>query len=102
MTKVFSSDNENLHVVRIQRSEGKLSTELDGETVILDTQTGGYSSHDSIGTIIWNVLEQPVLVKNIIDKILSEYEVEQEECRQDVLDFLADLHDRGLVTVRIN
>lgn len=102
MTKVFSSDNENLHVVRIQRSEGKFSTELDGETVILDTQTGGYSSLDSIGTIIWNVLEQPVLVKNIIDKILSEYEVEQEDCRQDVLDFLADLHDRGLVTVRID
>lgn len=102
MTNVFSCDNEKLQLTRLQRAEGKLSTELDGETVILDTKKGGYSSLDSVGTEIWNALEQPICFEKIVDRILGKYEVGRQQCIDDVREFLGVLHERGLIAVLTN
>lgn len=99
MTEVFSRDNENLQLTLLRRAEGTLSTELDGETVILAAGSGGCSSLDSVGTLIWNALEQPVRVGEIVDRILAEYDADRKECMHDARTFLAELHDRGLVAV---
>jgi hypothetical protein len=100
MTKVFSRDNNKLHDLVICRGEDKLSTELDGETVILDIASGVYSGIDSVGTAIWNLLENPVSFTTIKQELLENYDVEEEQCINDLLDFLQILADNNLIVVR--
>lgn len=99
MSQLFSRNNENLQELCVRRDEDKISTELDGETVILDIPSGMYSSLDPVGTTIWNLLETPVAFRTIVGEILNAYDVSEEQCITDVLDFLHNLSERGLIVV---
>lgn len=100
MSKVFSHDNENLFDLVICRAKDKISTELDGETVILDIASGVYSGLDPVGTAIWNLLENPVAFKAIVEEIVSTYEVSEDQCVSDLSDFLTSLSAAGLIAVQ--
>ncbi len=94
---VISENNPRLNDLVFYRPQDKLSTELDQETVILDMESGIYSQLNPVGTTIWNQLEQPVALTTIIQKIVTVYEVKEEECRKDVLTFLQDLSRNELI-----
>jgi hypothetical protein len=98
--EIFSLNNKELFAMTLCRAKDSISTELDGETVILDIASGIYSGLDTIGTFIWNQLEQPVAIAALRDKILEKYEVTDEQCVADLLVFLKDLADNGLIVVR--
>ena len=99
MSKVFSHDNENLFDLVICRAKDKISTELDGETVILDIASGMYSGLDPVGTAIWNLLEKPVGFKDLVAEILDSYVVSKEQCVTDLLNFLENLSTSNLIDV---
>ncbi|WP_136809672.1 PqqD family protein [Desulfosediminicola flagellatus] len=82
------------------KSREKLSTELDGETVILDINSGMYSGLDPVGTTIWNLLEKEVTFSQIVEEILDNYDVSEEQCINDLIDFLNDLEKNGLIVVQ--
>lgn len=95
--EVFSSNNEKLFQVVLRRTKGSMSTELDGETVILDLASGTYSGLDAVGTFIWNQLEQPSTIAALGEAILGKYDVSEAQCLADLLDFLRVLADNGLI-----
>jgi hypothetical protein len=96
--EVFSSNNERLSQVVLRRTKESMSTELDGETVILDLASGTYSGLDAVGTFIWNQLEQPATITALRGAILGKYDVSEAQCLADLLDFLMVLADNGLIT----
>jgi hypothetical protein len=102
MPQPISRDNENLFELVLCRKEGKISTELDGETVILDLVSGMYSGLDQVGTAIWNLLEKPVFFKVIVTEIVDAYDVTEEQCIADLLEFLNSLFENGLIVVQQN
>lgn len=83
----------------ISRAEGKLSTELDGETVILDMESGQYVGLDIIGTRIWDLIENKISVQGLVEVLVEEYDVERHDCLQDVQHFLSELAGNGLIVV---
>ncbi len=97
--KIFSLDNPKLAATTLCRAEGQISTEQDGETVILETASGNCSQIDPVGTIIWNSLNQPTTFNAVRDEILGTYDVTEERCTGDLLIFLKDLADKKLITV---
>ena len=44
---------------------------IDGEAVILDMKTGVYYSLDTVGTEIWNLLDNGATETELIDKIVT-------------------------------
>lgn len=96
----FTLENKELDNLIIIRGEDKISTGLQGETVILDLASGGYSRLDEVGTTIWNLLEQPMSFRDVCLGLMAEYAVEEAECRCDLLSFLKDLADKQLITVK--
>lgn len=98
-SEVISENNPQLDDLTFYRHEDKLSTELDQETVILDMDSGIYSQLNAVGTTVWNILAKPASLSFIIEKVVSTYEVKEEECREDILKFLRDLADNQLITV---
>ncbi len=83
----------------ISRAKTNVSTELDGETVILDISSGIYSGLDPIGTEIWNILQQPMSFALLREQIIKNYDVSKEQCTQDLMVFLQKLLDNNLIAV---
>jgi hypothetical protein len=96
---IFTLDNQKLFELILYRAKDSISTELDGETVILDIASGIYSGLDFMGTFIWNQLEQPVSIASLRDAIIERYDVSEEQCVADLLDFLRDLTDNRLIVI---
>ena len=97
-TDYFSPDNKTLNSTLIRRGENCRETELEGEVVLLDLSTDMFVSLDQIGSSIWKLLEPPTTFATLCQTLMKEYDVEENVCRADVLSFLRDLSENGLIT----
>ena len=70
-------------------------TELAGEKVMIDFETGKYFLVKGVGNDIWDMLEEETTPAIIIDKLLKEYDVSAEECEKSVMNFLAKMQELG-------
>ena len=75
-------------------------TDLAGETVILNLNSGVYYSLTGVGVRVWELIQAPKTVAGIQDVILTEYEVDAQRCRHDLLVLLQDLAAHGLIEVK--
>ena len=78
----------------------QISCEVNGEAVILHFDSGKYFGLNEVGTLVWNMMKQPRSVCELRDAILSEYEVEPEQCEHDLLGLLRELRESGLIDIR--
>ena len=81
----------------ICRNPNAISSELDGEAVILDMELGKYHSLDSTGTRIWALLEDKISLDDMVLQLIEEYSVEREQCTTEVEEFINRMADLGLV-----
>lgn len=72
-------------------------TDLSGEKVMVDFEQGKYFMIKGVGNDIWEMLADDVLVADIMDKLLQEYDVTVEQCEKEVLDFLTNLENFGII-----
>jgi hypothetical protein len=84
-------------VVAAQR---QVSSDLAGETAILNIDSGVYYRLDPIGARIWSLMQEPRRVVDIQGAISAEYEVEPERCARDVVALLEKLLAQGLIEVK--
>jgi hypothetical protein len=82
-----------------QYSEKVLFQELDGEAILLDLASEQYFGLDELGTRIWQLLQQHSRLADVHAALLAEYDVPSEQLQADLLDFIQQLTDSGLVTV---
>lgn len=80
-------------------SEHQTSAQVDGEEVVLDLERGIYYGLNAMGSQIWSMIQSPSTVGEVIDAIVEEYDVSREQCADDVVAYLHDLEDSGLVEV---
>ncbi|MEH7096698.1 lasso peptide biosynthesis PqqD family chaperone [Neobacillus vireti] len=80
---------------------GNLVSDMDGEKVMLSIKNGKYYNLGGVGGDIWEQLEKPVLVSNIIKNLMSKYNVVQNVCEEQVLSFLLLLEEEQLIDSRI-
>lgn len=80
-----------------QRVAHTVSAELESGLVIMDVESGRYYSLNETAYAIWNFLEEPRSFREIISKLIAEYDVPADRCRQTVATLLADLEARNLV-----
>lgn len=72
-------------------------TEIDSEKVMMDLNKGRYFSLNKVGSRIWDMLENKIMVQDLINLLLNEYDVNYEECKEKVLNYLNDLYKGGLI-----
>ncbi|MBQ1689180.1 MAG: PqqD family protein [Lachnospiraceae bacterium] len=84
--------------------EGKITiknvpniTELAGEKVMVDFQQGLYFMLKGTGNAIWDLIEDGIAVKTIIEKLTEEYDVSEEECTAATISFLEKLEKFGFI-----
>ncbi|WP_207737562.1 lasso peptide biosynthesis PqqD family chaperone [Clostridium sp. D43t1_170807_H7] len=74
-------------------------TDLDGEKVMMNLEKGEYFMMNEVGSRIWEIISKPINVKDIIETLRSEYEVDEETCKCTVIDFLTGLNHAKLISI---
>jgi hypothetical protein len=85
--------------VPIGRSPDVVTSEADGEAVLLNLETGAYFSLNPIGAVVWEWLEQPHALDAIAAALSARYEVHRAKASEDVARMLVRMRDRGLIVV---
>ena len=75
----------------ISRNPVIIHSAMDDEVVMMSVDQGLFFGVDKIGTHIWNILETPAKVEELIEKLVDHYDVEPELCKNDTLLFLNDM-----------
>jgi hypothetical protein len=91
-------DQVKISSVVVAKSE-PLAAPLAEGTVILQVDTDRYYNLNEVSTYVWEMVQQPVTVVEIIDRITSTYDVDSERCEADVVALLHNMARAQLITV---
>lgn len=72
-------------------------TDLSGEKVMVDFESGKYFLLKGVGNDIWDLIQEEMTVGEIVHKLLEEYEVDEDVCTASVVEFLQKLKESGLI-----
>ncbi|MEY8717063.1 lasso peptide biosynthesis PqqD family chaperone [Francisella philomiragia] len=82
---------------QLYKNEDIYSSEVDGETIMMNIDNNAYYTTQEIGNRIWELLDSLNTPKAICEQLMQEYEVSQEQCQNDVLQFLEQLLDNSII-----
>ena len=83
----------------LKRTNKALASAIDDEVVMFDADAGKYYGLNSVAAAVWNMLEEPATIEEICDQLTKEYDVGKEKCMDEVLGFLPDLQEKGLIEI---
>lgn len=83
----------------IQRNPELVSTDVDGEKVMMSVENGEYFGLDPVGSRIWELMENPIRIDHLVDLLLEEFDVSREQCELDTFEFLNELKEKKLLLI---
>jgi hypothetical protein len=89
----------SLQTIVVAASE-QVSTRLDDETVLLELKKGTYFGLNRVGTVIWDLIQQPRSIEAVYSAVLERYSVDSKTCERDVLRLIEELRVAGLVELK--
>lgn len=82
-----------------RRKDGLLVSELGNEMVMMDIESGNYIGLNETGRVIWELIEQPVKVEDLINQLITRYEVSYEDCSKDTLEYLNKMEEQKIISL---
>lgn len=79
------------------RAPGWEAVEMGGEFVMMSVEAGEYYAVKGVAATIWQALAQPHDLDGLVALVAREYDVTDEDCRADVVAFVEQLRDKGMV-----
>lgn len=82
--------------------EGYLLREVAGSNIVVPVGEGamdfsGVITLNEVGAFIWNLLEKDITKEQIIEKMLSEYDVDKTTAENDVEEYISALRGADLI-----
>lgn len=84
----------------VRASQDQVSCDMAGEAAILDLKSGQYYGLNPIGARIWNIIQEPKSVREVLGVLLNEYDVDAARCENDLLALVEELCSKGLATLQ--
>ena len=72
-------------------------TELAGEKVMIDFESGKYFLVKGVGNDIWDYLQKETTAADIINHLLEDYDVSPEVCEAQVMQFLGKMEEYDFI-----
>ena len=69
------------------------------DLVMLSVERGRYFSLSGVGLAVWELLEQPRTISDLCASLCAEFEVDELTCQADVMKFVTEMKDNGLIHV---
>lgn len=85
---------------RVQRKDNNLIISvLDEDLVMMDIESGSYITFNKTGRIIWEQIEYPVLVADLIQELMKRFSVNENICTSDTIDFLTKITEQKALSI---
>lgn len=84
----------------VRRSSGIVDAEIDGEVVALSIDRSDVFAMGAVGTRIWQLADPGIRVEDLCRVLTAEFKIGFEDCRDQVMSFLQELHGEGLVEIQ--
>jgi predicted RND superfamily exporter protein len=79
------------------RNSRTISGRLHDELVMMDLEQGKYFSLNPVATRIWDLLEKEMTLDELCALLTEEYDVESNQCMDEVRELLEEMEKLGLV-----
>jgi hypothetical protein len=83
----------------VQRDPDVMAAEADQELVMVSIANGFYYAVSDVARQIWEAIEHPKKISDLIDDLATAYNVDRSMCKEETLSFLEDLRAEGLLKV---
>jgi hypothetical protein len=84
----------------IQRDPDVIAAEADKDLIMVSVATGHYYGVSDVGRDIWDAIEHPKKISDLVDDLTAIYRIDSSTCREQTVLFLQALHDEGLLQVK--
>jgi hypothetical protein len=84
----------------IQRDPDVIAAEADQDLIMVSVATGHYYGVSDVAREVWNAIERPQRVADLLDDLASSYGMDRGLCQVQTLSFLEDLLAEGLLRVK--
>ncbi len=64
---------------------------------MVDFECGKYFLIKGVGNDIWDMIQEEITPNEIIEKLLTEYDVSPEECERSVMEFLGKMENLNFI-----
>jgi|SRR6266480_39699 len=83
----------------VQRDPDVMTAEAERDLVMVSIANGLYYGVSEVAREIWETIQQPKKVSDLIDDLAGTYNIDRTTCEQETLSFLEDLRTEGLLKV---
>jgi len=84
----------------IQRNDTQfLANKLGEEMVMMNMESGEFITMNNVGTDIWSLSEQPVSVSGLIQKLQQLYDITEDQCMKETIQFLEMSAGQNIFTI---
>ena len=83
-----------------RRRRDVMFTTVDGEVLVLDVEQGQCFGMNAVASEVWVLLEHPRTLDEICGKLIEQFEIESNQCREEIGTLLEQFRGDGLVEVQ--
>ncbi|MCB0994398.1 MAG: PqqD family protein, partial [Acidimicrobiales bacterium] len=83
----------------VRRSGEALEAIVDGQAVLLSIDSGDFYELNGTASVIWSLIDGDRSVGEIVEALHDEFDVDEQRCRDEVLDFVGRMVANNLAVV---
>ena len=84
----------------VQRNPEVIAAEADQDLIMVSIATGHYYGLSDVAREIWDAIERPKRISDLIDNLTASYRIDLSSCKDQTISFLEALLDEGLLKVK--
>ena len=81
--------------MRYIKNDEIIINEIDDEIFMMDIEAGKYYGINAVGARIWTLLDECKNEDEIVSKLLKEYDIDEETCKNETYEFIQGLLDKS-------
>lgn len=82
------------------RSTDMLANDIGKETVMMSIEMGKYYGMNKTGSYIWKVLETPMSLTDLCNRIVVDFKISKEQCLDEVKPFIEEMVKENILIVQ--
>jgi hypothetical protein len=90
----------NIASVLERNEKDFLANAVGEEMVIMEIKSGNYIGLNPVGAHIWKLLDKPATVSTLVGQLMQVYNVDEDTCLSQTLEYLVKMHTYGMVQIQ--
>jgi hypothetical protein len=84
----------------VQRDQEVVAADAEEDLIMVSITTGSYYGLSEVARDIWDSIEEPKRVSDLVDYLTTNYDIDTVSCEEQTISFLRALLEEGLLDVK--